>query len=143
MQEAIRSRECPVPKVLMALGDEAATADTMMMLIEHGFGVAIAHTGEQCLDMLVHGKFGVLILDLVLPGLSGIEVLAEAHRRRLAAHIILVSRYIGLLDTRRYKQMGADDVLSKPPDPRAVLEICQRTCGGLAVSPGGISDAIR
>lgn len=75
------------------------------------------HTGEDGLHRLAEGHFDLLILDIMLPGMSGLDVLREVRQKNDIPVVMLtargddVDRIIGL-------EFGADDYLAKPFNPR-------------------------
>jgi len=106
-----------------------------------GFGVAVEHDGTSGLDRARRGAFDLVILDVMLPGLTGLEVLRRLRETSAVPVLMLtargdeVDRIIGL-------EMGADDYLPKPFNPRelaarirAILRRAEATpdAGGLVV----------
>lgn len=93
------------------LGDFFA-ADQLTLTVEH--------SGESGLQTLSGGKFDLLILDIMLPGMNGLEVLKRVRQKSQVPVIMLtargddVDRIIGL-------EIGADDYLSKPFNPRELV----------------------
>ena len=105
----------------MLIDDDAELCSLLVELLSReGFGVECQHEGQRGLDRASHGAFDLLILDVMLPGLSGFEIL-----RRLRA----VSRVPVLMLTARGDdadrisglELGADDYLPKPFNPRELL----------------------
>lgn len=82
-------------------------------LTAHGFEVFAAYSGEEALEAVAHYRPDVMVLDLGLPGMSGLEV-AKAVRAQSNLPIIVLS----VKDTERDKvqalDLGADDYVSKP-----------------------------
>ena len=84
------------------------------------FRVSTAGSGEAGLESLQEGRFDLLILDIMLPGMSGIDVLQRVRRHSDMPVIMLtargddVDRILGL-------EFGADDYLAKPFNPRELL----------------------
>jgi len=84
------------------------------------FRVTAATSGEDGLKLLAAGQYDLLILDIMLPGMNGIDVLKEVRRSKDLPVIMLtargddVDRILGL-------EFGADDYLSKPFNPRELL----------------------
>ena len=82
--------------------------------------LTVCHTGEDGIDAFTQGEFDVLILDIMLPGMSGLEVLKKVRQVSQVPVIMLtargddVDRIIGL-------EFGADDYLPKPFNPRELL----------------------
>lgn len=86
------------------------------------FKVSLAHDGITGLDMALHNNPDLLLLDIMLPGLAGTEVLRELRKTSQLPVLMLTAlgdttdRIIGL-------ELGADDYMPKPADPR---ELCAR-----------------
>ena len=89
-------------------------------LAAHGFEVFTAQSGEEALEAVAHYRPDVMVLDLGLPGMSGLEV-AKAVRAQSNLPIIVLS----VKDTERDKvlalDLGADDYVSKPFGMNEVL----------------------
>src|SRR5881275_872912 len=82
-------------------------------LIAHGFDVFTASTGEEALEAIAHYRPDLMLLDLGLPGISGLEVC-----KRVRAQSNLPIIVLSVKDTERDKvlalDLGADDYISKP-----------------------------
>jgi two-component system, OmpR family, KDP operon response regulator KdpE len=89
-------------------------------LAAHGFEVFAAHSGEEALEAVAHYRPDLMVLDLGLPGMSGLEV-CKAVRAQSNLPIIVLS----VKDTERDKvlalDLGADDYVSKPFGMNEVL----------------------
>lgn len=89
-------------------------------LTAHGFDVSTATTGEDALEAIVHYRPDLMLLDLGLPGISGLEVC-----RRVRAQSNLPIIVLSVKDTERDKvlalDLGADDYVSKPFGMNEVL----------------------
>jgi two-component system KDP operon response regulator KdpE len=89
-------------------------------LTAHGFDVSTATTGEDALEAIVHYRPDLMLLDLGLPGISGLEVC-----RRVRSQSNLPIIVLSVKDTERDKvlalDLGADDYVSKPFGMNEVL----------------------
>lgn len=83
-------------------------------LSSSGYEVAVAGNGDLALRMALHGSWDVVILDLMLPGLSGLEVLRRLRERGSQAHVLVLTALGAVEDRVRGLQAGADDYLGKP-----------------------------
>jgi two-component system response regulator RegX3 len=101
--------------------DEESFADPLAFLLRReGFEVAVADTGPGALAEFDRGGADIVLLDLMLPQMSGIEVCRRL-RARSAVPIIMVTARDSELDTVLGLEMGADDYLTKPYSQRELI----------------------
>ena len=107
-------------KILLADDDEELCQLLADFLVREGFAVDLAHDGETTLRMAAEGGYDALILDVMLPHRSGLDVLRELRRNSQLPVLMLtalgedIDRIVGL-------ELGADDYLPKPFAPRELL----------------------
>ena len=84
-----------------------------------GHDVASAENGRVALDMLRHGSFDVVLLDMEMPEVNGFEVLEELMRDRQLRDlpVIVTSSLEGIDNVARCIELGAEDYLTKPVNP--------------------------
>jgi len=87
---------------------------------EAGFDVSIASSGENGLSQVETGGFGAIILDLMLPGIDGLEVCRRI-RADSAIPILMLTARGDAMDRVVGLELGADDYLPKPFEPRELL----------------------
>jgi two-component system response regulator CpxR len=81
--------------------------------ISEGFSFGCSHSGDTCLSLLASGQYDIMILDVMLPGRDGFDILREIRRVSAVPVIMLtakgdhIDRVIGL-------EIGADDYICKP-----------------------------
>ncbi len=106
--------------VLLIDDDPELTALLNTYLSNEGFTVEQAHNGEQGLRQALAGDYAAIVLDIMLPGMNGIDVLKNLRQQSDTPVIMLTAkgddldRIIGL-------ELGADDYLPKPCNPRELL----------------------
>ena len=105
------------PRRMLIVEDERDIADCLQQFFGmRGFTVISAFSGEQALEELQHGTADVILLDILLPGLSGIEVLKRAKELHPRAQIVMVTALDQeelRLQAHRY---GASGYVTKPFD---------------------------
>jgi two-component system, OmpR family, alkaline phosphatase synthesis response regulator PhoP len=89
-------------------------------LREAGYAVDIAETGTQGLWMAKSVDYDVIVLDLMLPGVSGLDICREI-RRESSAPIIMLTARTTEADKLIGLDLGADDYVTKPFSPRELL----------------------
>ena len=99
---------------VLVVDDEPAIQDAVSYALRSdGFDVVTAGTGEEALAMLAEEGFDVVVLDIMLPGVSGVEVCRRA-REQGDVPIILLSARDAEVDRVLGLESGADDYVTKP-----------------------------
>jgi two-component system response regulator CpxR len=108
-------------RTLLLVEDDKELAGLMSSyLSRHGFRVTSVHDGREGLSQAVSGAHDMVILDVMLPHLSGFEVLRHIRRRSRVPVIMVTAR--GAHDDRvAGLHLGADDYLPKPFEPDEML----------------------
>jgi len=100
---------------LLLVEDEARLAASLRRgLTADGFSVDVAATGPEGLEAARSGGHDAVLLDIMLPGLSGYEVVRRLRRERNWVPVILISAKDGEHDEADGLDCGADDYLVKP-----------------------------
>lgn len=85
-------------------------------LTEHGFAVDTTTSGRDGEEMAVAEPYNVLVLDVMLPDHSGMDICKNLRRRSCATPILLLTALSGTVDKVKGLGVGADDYLTKPFD---------------------------
>ena len=124
------------PLVLVADDEPRITKLVSIVLSEEGFRVVTASGGEEALRKAEEIRPDIVLLDIVMPDLDGIEVMRQLRERRPVAVILLTAKG-STADKSKGLDLGADDYVAKPfhPDELAarVRAVLRRTSGA---SPG-------
>jgi DNA-binding NtrC family response regulator len=100
---------------LLLIDDEDRFRETLSKrLSETGYTVSTAANGSEALDSLATNKFDVAILDIQMPGLSGIETLAEIRARHIGVEVIMLTGHGDVSSAVEGMRLGAYDYLMKP-----------------------------
>jgi DNA-binding response OmpR family regulator len=100
---------------ILAVEDEPAMADLLQSaLSDEGHLVTLATDGRQALALAQSGRFDLLVLDLLLPGIDGFEVARQLRRARIRTPILVLTAKDGPRDIVTALDAGADDYLTKP-----------------------------
>jgi two-component system OmpR family response regulator len=102
--------------ILIAEDDATLTDGLSRALRQSGHAVDCVQDGEQADTALVGDRFDLLILDLGLPLVPGLEVLRRARSRGARLPILILTAADGVTDRVRGLDLGADDYLAKPFD---------------------------
>jgi phosphate regulon transcriptional regulator PhoB len=112
------------PQKILVVEDEPDIRKLVQYnLTQERFNVLEAEDGEQALKLLQHEKPSLVILDLMLPGLSGMELCKLLRQRSDTAKlpILMLTAKAGEADRIVGLEMGADDYLAKPFSPREMV----------------------
>lgn len=106
---------------ILLVEDEQSIAEPLIYLLEReGFDVSLSSDGHQALTDFVRVSPDLVLLDLMLPGLSGTEVCREI-RARARTPIIMLTAKDSELDIVVGLELGADDYITKPYSSRELL----------------------
>ena len=95
--------------------DDRLTADTLSRRFrqEH-YAVDVCYRGDEALDLLLETDYDVAVLDIMMPGMDGIEVLRRARSAGRSAPVLLLTARDAVSDRVNGLNAGADDYLVKP-----------------------------
>jgi len=97
------------------IDDEPIIHDVLGQLLEsEGFGVEISASGEEALKKFEEQKFDLILLDLLMPGLDGLEVLKQIKKIDPEALVIIITAYASVESALTAIRMGAYDYIQKP-----------------------------
>ncbi len=100
---------------LLLVEDEASLALTLSdRLRAEGYDVEVCGTGESALELLENRPVDLVILDLMLPGIDGLEVCRELRQRGLQLPVLMLTAKSEVVDKVVGLKLGADDYLTKP-----------------------------
>ena len=122
------------PAKILLIDDDV---ELVTLLVDYftleGFEASPAHTGTEGLEILEHKQFDLIILDVMMPGISGVQTLQRIREKWRTPVLMLtargdpVDRILGL-------ELGADDYVPKPCSPRELVAriraILRRSAGG-------------
>ncbi len=122
---------------LLLVDDDAELCAMLREYLEpEGFGAETAESGQSALERLARGGIDLVVLDVMLPGLSGFEVLRRLRATSRVPVLMLtargeeIDRVVGL-------EMGADDYLAKPFSPRELVARIRAVLRRMADAPAG------
>jgi Fe-S oxidoreductase/CheY-like chemotaxis protein len=117
-------------KPILIVEDEASLRESLKdWFKDEGYLVETAEQGEEALQRMSEMDFGVVVLDLRLPGKDGIEVLKEAKAQRPHLKGIIITAYPSVETKAEALSLGAVDYLPKPFAPDALERLIQNTLG--------------
>ena len=113
-------------KLLIVDDEETLRILVRSELEERGYEVDEAESGEKALEKLRSNKYNLVILDIRMPGMDGMEVLKKIREENLAPKVIMLTGVEELKIARDSLNLGANDFLTKPYDIRTLLSCIER-----------------
>lgn len=108
-------------RILVVEDEENLALGLRDALLHAGYEVEIAHDGPGALKRIREGRFDLAVLDLMLPGKNGLEVLRELRQERHDIRVLILTALSGESDVVRGFELGADDYMPKPFSPRELV----------------------
>src|SRR5918998_3092387 len=110
-------------KTVLVVDDDPTQRRLIGAVLEReGFEVATAENGQQALDRLAGGAVcDVIVLDWVMPGLSGLETLKEMRQRGVGTPVLILTANAGVDRVVEAMQAGAQDFFVKPASPERII----------------------
>jgi nitrogen regulation protein NR(I) len=131
------------PKILLIEDDASIVGGLKKELQIEGYEVAVAERGDHGLAQAKERPFDVVITDLKMPGLSGLELVEQLHAAKPKLPIILMTAF-GTTETAiEATKLGAYDYLLKPFDMTELLDLVAKSvaCNRLMSEPVGMGEA--
>lgn len=121
---------------ILIIEDETSIARFLELELRHeGYSVLVKHDGRQGLEAALRGDFALIILDVMLPSLNGMEILRRL-RQSLETPVIMLTAKDATTDKVMGLDSGADDYLTKPFAIEELLarirRVLKRKCGGVS-----------
>jgi DNA-binding response OmpR family regulator len=116
-----------ISKSILIVDDEKNIRLTLSQALETlGTQIDAAADGEEALSKLKEKQFGLILLDIRMPGMDGMEVLRRVREIRPDIRVIMITAYGTIESAVEAMKLGAADFLQKPFDPEEVRELVSR-----------------
>ncbi len=100
---------------ILVIDDEESIRDLLADFLESkGFEVTTTQDGESGLELLKDDKFDLFLLDLMMPGMSGLDVLKEAGMEKISVPSIVITAFASVQTAVEAMKLGAFDYINKP-----------------------------
>ena len=112
---------------ILLVDDETGIVDTLRILLRgDGYDVVAALSGREALEMLPEASPDIVLTDIRMPGVTGLEVMSKAHEIDPETAVILMTAQASLQTAVQAVNEGAYYYLQKPFANEEVLAICRR-----------------
>jgi len=106
---------------ILIVEDDRKTAESLELYLRNaGYEVGVAHDGVRGLEQAERGRYDLVLLDLMLPGMYGMDVCRRL-RERSSVPVVMLTARATEDDQVRGLELGADDYITKPFSPRQVV----------------------
>ncbi len=129
------------PRILIVDDDPGQRSLLDSFLRGQGFETVLADSGERALELLPTGKFSMIISDVRMPGLTGLETLQRARKNFPSLPVLLVTAYADIRDAVEAMRDGALNYLAKPIDLDELLATVRQATGLAKTEPLKLGDA--
>ncbi|MGO8763700.1 MAG: sigma-54-dependent transcriptional regulator, partial [Limisphaerales bacterium] len=123
------------PRILIVDDDPGQRSLLNSFLRSQRFDTVTADSGERALELLRGGDFGLMISDVRMPGLTGLETLRLARKEHPTLPVLLVTAYTDIRDAVAAMRDGAVNYLAKPIDLDELLAIVRQSVGVAETKP--------
>ena len=110
-------------RILVVEDDVQLARQTASALTEAGHDPTVVHDGDRALDKAKQKPFDLIVLDVILPGMDGFDVLRHLRSEHMASRVLMLTARGEVKDRITGLQLGADDYL---PNPFAMRELVAR-----------------
>jgi len=119
----------PRGKILIVDDEEDLTSAMVERLRLRGFQAEATASGLDALKRLSETDFAALVLDIKMPGIDGLQLMAETKRQYPDLPVILITGHGSATDAERSMIRGASDYLMKPVDIGTLIETIDKALG--------------
>jgi DNA-binding NtrC family response regulator len=117
------------PRILIVDDDPGQRSLLDLFLKNQGFEIVLADSGERALEILPSGNFDMMISDVRMPGLTGLETLRRVRQQNATLPVLLVTAYADIREAVGAMRDGALNYLAKPIDLDELLVSVQQATG--------------
>jgi len=110
-------------KILVVDDEKIVRDSTKEWLKEEGFSVETADSGQKALEMMDDRPFNMMLTDIKMPGMDGVELLAKAKEKNDDLCVIMMTAYAAVDSAVEAMKQGALDYLTKPFDPDVLISM--------------------
>jgi DNA-binding NtrC family response regulator len=120
---------------ILVVDDEASMREVLHLILSNaGYNVSEACDGAEALQLLERQRFDVLLADVNMPRMDGIQLLLNVRGSWPGLKVIVMTGFGSIPDAVRAIQLGAFQYLSKPFEPADLLEHVQRACARITLA---------
>lgn len=108
-------------KILIVDDEESIVTLLKYNIDQAGYETVVAYSGTEALEKASNASFDMIVLDVMLPGMDGMEVCKQLRQKHIETPILMLTAKDDEFDKVLGLELGADDYLTKPFSPREVV----------------------
>jgi CheY-like chemotaxis protein len=109
---------------ILLVDDDAGIRESMQAILTlQGYQVDLASSGYEALELCAGRDYDLVLLDILMPGMDGIETLRRIMEQRPDARVIMITGMEGGAETQRAMEEGAEALFRKPLDVATFLPV--------------------
>ncbi len=135
MRPETRRNGSQAPRILIVDDDPGQRSLLDSFLRSQGFQTVVAESGECALELLRADEFSLMISDVRMPGMTGLETLRQARQQHAKLPVLLVTAYADIREAVGAMRDGALNYLAKPIDLDELLDTVQKATGITKATP--------
>jgi len=111
-----------MPIKVLLVDDEEQFANALAQRLEaRGFAVSVVHSGQEALDSIQDDALDVIILDVLMPGMDGIDTLKRIKQDKPMLEVIMLTGHATVETAIKGMKLGAFDYLMKPTEMKELV----------------------
>jgi DNA-binding NtrC family response regulator len=128
-------------KTILVVDDDVGMADTLTDILQaHEYEVAIAHSGDAAVSMTRRRAYDLVLMDIQMPGLDGVQALTAMKAEGLATHVIMMTAHTRDALVKEAEKRSGFPVLPKPLDLERVLALATSATSGHVDRSGRVGE---
>jgi FixJ family two-component response regulator len=119
-----------IDPTIFIVDDDASVRDSLGLLLGlRGYRTQIFANAETFLKAFSPAWRGCILLDIRMPGMTGLELYAELRRRECSVPVVIITAYGDVATARAALKIGAADFLEKPVDDELLIDVLRNALG--------------
>src|SRR3990167_10420876 len=111
---------------ILVVDDEVGPREALRMILKNRFEIVTAKNGEEAIGFLYEREFTVVIVDIKMAGMDGLQLLRKIKEVKPDIEVILMTAYASVETAKNALRYGALDYLIKPFDHKDVIDIVEK-----------------
>jgi len=112
-------------KTILVVDDELATRESLRMILKRNYDLLLAASGEEALGMLETRQPDLVLLDIIMPGIDGMETLKRIKEKNRKQQVVMITATKTVKTAVEAMKLGAFDYLTKPFDVNEITHVVE------------------